>query len=145
LSAFDSHVKHQAGESIETESGFKTVPRGHFFLTGDNPDVSIDSRSFGAVPISLMEGRVFAKAWKMSRGGLFSTDLCSHVFLRRCIRFARLAGFHEANHDLFFVVNVCIYWGLVYVTRVMTQLCFSTVFLTSTFGICTQLMALSIE
>lgn len=35
----------------------ETVPPGHVFLLGDNPRVSIDSRAFGALPVSEILGR----------------------------------------------------------------------------------------
>lgn len=35
-----------------------TLPKGHFFLAGDNRSVAADSREFGPVPKSFLEGRL---------------------------------------------------------------------------------------
>lgn len=34
------------------------VPKGHCWVTGDNLDVSLDSRSYGALPLALIKGKV---------------------------------------------------------------------------------------
>lgn len=48
-----------------------TVPRGDIFVLGDNRAESFDSRSFGAIPESLVRGRAFAVVWPFGRiGGL---------------------------------------------------------------------------
>eukprot|EP01041_Mallomonas_annulata_P000469 gene469-877_t len=38
-----------------------TIPRGHVWLQGDNPSNSTDSRSYGSVPMGLLQGRVVLK------------------------------------------------------------------------------------
>lgn len=35
-----------------------TIPRGQMYILGDNPDVSLDSRNFGLVPIASIRGLV---------------------------------------------------------------------------------------
>ena len=45
------------------------VPQGRVWLRGDNPKNSTDSRQYGAVPLSLVEGRVVAKLWPPSEVG----------------------------------------------------------------------------
>jgi signal peptidase I len=42
------------------DGSFITVPRGHIFVQGDNPQHSFDSRQFGPVPIALFYGRASA-------------------------------------------------------------------------------------
>lgn len=37
------------------------IPLGHVWLAGDNPSNSTDSRSYGPVPIGLIQGRVILK------------------------------------------------------------------------------------
>jgi mitochondrial inner membrane protease subunit 1 len=39
------------------------VPKGHAWVEGDNPHNSVDSRSYGPLPLSLVRGRVVAKVW----------------------------------------------------------------------------------
>lgn len=39
------------------------VPEGEVFLLGDNRDTSLDSRSFGTVPVDDVQGRVVGHAW----------------------------------------------------------------------------------
>lgn len=40
-----------------------TIPAGHLWLQGDNYAVSIDSRTYGPVPISLVSGKIVARVW----------------------------------------------------------------------------------
>ncbi|MCX6522563.1 MAG: signal peptidase I [Actinobacteria bacterium] len=39
------------------------VPEGEVFLLGDNRDTSLDSRSFGSVPVDDVQGRVVGHVW----------------------------------------------------------------------------------
>ncbi len=39
------------------------VPAGAVFLLGDDRDDSVDSRTFGAVPLTAVTGRVVARLW----------------------------------------------------------------------------------
>jgi signal peptidase I len=42
-----------------------TVPDGHVWLEGDNPNNSAESRSYGPVPAALIQGRVLARIWPL--------------------------------------------------------------------------------
>ncbi|CAM9232378.1 unnamed protein product [Pylaiella littoralis] len=45
------------------------VPEGHVWLEGDNPSNSSDSRTYGPIPLAMVRGRVFFKAWPPSEIG----------------------------------------------------------------------------
>ncbi|KAL7611770.1 uncharacterized protein LOC111916271 [Lactuca sativa] len=45
------------------------VPEGHCWVEGDNPTNSLDSRSFGPIPLGLIRGRVTHILWPPQRVG----------------------------------------------------------------------------
>lgn len=47
----------------------RQIPVGHCWVEGDNPDVSWDSRSYGPIPLGLMQGRVTHIVWPPNRIG----------------------------------------------------------------------------
>ena len=42
----------------------QTVPAGHYFMMGDNRDISCDSRYWGTIPASSIIGKVFLLWWR---------------------------------------------------------------------------------
>lgn len=62
-------------EILQAGGRMVVVPDGHVWLEGDNPANSSDSRTYGALPIALVQGRVLARLWPirghawMLRGG----------------------------------------------------------------------------
>mmetsp|Transcript_11130 Transcript_11130/g.35323 ORF Transcript_11130/g.35323 Transcript_11130/m.35323 type:complete len:163 (+) Transcript_11130:34-522(+) len=61
------------------------VPRGHCWVEGDNPGMSMDSASlYGPVPLALIEGVVRHVVWPISRiGKVESKQARGRVVLRR--------------------------------------------------------------
>ena len=54
--------------SFERASG--RVPRGAVYVLGDCPSKSVDSRSWGALPVSNVAGRPLLRVWPPARAGL---------------------------------------------------------------------------
>ncbi|KAJ7071312.1 signal peptidase I family protein [Mycena amicta] len=47
------------------------IPPGHVWIVGDNAANSRDSRTFGPVPMGLIEGKLIARIWPPSRFTIF--------------------------------------------------------------------------
>uniref|UniRef100_A0A2P2J7I6 Mitochondrial inner membrane protease subunit 2 n=1 Tax=Rhizophora mucronata TaxID=61149 RepID=A0A2P2J7I6_RHIMU len=45
------------------------IPQGHCWVEGDDPSFSMDSRSFGPIPLGLINGRVTHIVWPPRRVG----------------------------------------------------------------------------
>lgn len=56
--------------TLEDVTGRTTVPEGMLFVMGDNRRDSLDSRSFGFIPIEQVVGKVDAHFWPVSASGL---------------------------------------------------------------------------
>ncbi|PWA80493.1 inner membrane protease subunit [Artemisia annua] len=57
------------GDYISNVNGAIKVPEGHCWVEGDNSASSVDSRSFGAIPLGLIHGRVTHIIWPPQRIG----------------------------------------------------------------------------
>ncbi|CAG7733186.1 unnamed protein product [Allacma fusca] len=59
-----------AGDQVLIPDGTTTmVPKGHVWLEGDNFQNSLDSRSYGPIPIGLIQGRAIFRVWPPSAIG----------------------------------------------------------------------------
>lgn len=45
------------------------IPKGYVFVMGDNRDESKDSRTFGAIPLKKVEGKVGIRVWPLNKMG----------------------------------------------------------------------------
>jgi signal peptidase I len=64
-----SYIQSCPDPSICTYSETITVPRGHYFMMGDNRGVSDDSRYWGPIPQSWIIGTAFFTYWPPDRIG----------------------------------------------------------------------------
>lgn len=64
----DEFVTHPKYEHYGPEE----VPKGYYFVLGDNRASSADSRSFGCVPQDYIKGKVRLRLWPFNRIKLFS-------------------------------------------------------------------------
>ncbi|KAL2500541.1 mitochondrial inner membrane protease subunit 2 [Forsythia ovata] len=68
------------GDWINISSSFDTVmiPEGRCWVEGDNPACSMDSRSFGPIPLGLVCGRVTHVVWPPHRIGKVDRKITEH-------------------------------------------------------------------
>ena len=57
----------QEREVVHGPAGHIFVPEGYCWVQGDNERLSVDSRSFGAIPCGLLEGLVLSVVWPFWR------------------------------------------------------------------------------
>ncbi|WZZ29778.1 mitochondrial inner membrane protease subunit 2-like [Brassica napus] len=55
------------GEWISSTEDVIRVPEGHCWVEGDNKASSLDSRTFGPIPLGLIQGRVTRVVWPPQR------------------------------------------------------------------------------
>ncbi|KAK9706085.1 hypothetical protein RND81_07G103300 [Saponaria officinalis] len=58
------------------------IPNGHCWVEGDNSATSLDSRSFGPVPLGLAQGRVTHILWPPQRIGKVEVEVPQHRLSR---------------------------------------------------------------
>ncbi|CAK9165573.1 unnamed protein product [Ilex paraguariensis] len=60
-----------AGDWISTPYSYDSfkIPDGHCWVVGDNSASSVDSRSFGPIPLGLIRGKVTHTVWPPQRFG----------------------------------------------------------------------------
>jgi hypothetical protein len=62
----DTIVRNDLGNDLgDEESSHRVVPPGHLWIEGDNSNNSLDSRSYGSVPASLVIGKVVCRLWPL--------------------------------------------------------------------------------
>jgi signal peptidase I len=57
----EPYVDHASIDGVYTAT--VTVPQGSVFVMGDHREISIDSREYGPVPTSIIDGRMVMKLW----------------------------------------------------------------------------------
>eukprot|EP00928_Gymnodinium_smaydae_P015188 TRINITY_DN15569_c0_g3_i1.p2 TRINITY_DN15569_c0_g3~~TRINITY_DN15569_c0_g3_i1.p2 ORF type:complete len:180 (-),score=32.50 TRINITY_DN15569_c0_g3_i1:106-645(-) len=70
------------GEVVEVDGKRATVPDGHCWVEGDNPEKSVDSRNFGPVPIGLLDALVLSVVWPFWRSrwlDMFEEDMAQEA------------------------------------------------------------------
>jgi signal peptidase I len=55
--------------NLGSDIGYVKVPKGQYFMMGDNRPSSCDSRMWGTLPESLIVGKVVLRIWPLSHFG----------------------------------------------------------------------------
>lgn len=61
LPVTEPYVDHASIDGVYTPT--VTVPSGSVFVLGDNREIAIDSRAFGSIPTSVIDGRLLFTLW----------------------------------------------------------------------------------
>uniref|UniRef100_A0A023GMJ3 Mitochondrial inner membrane protease subunit n=1 Tax=Amblyomma triste TaxID=251400 RepID=A0A023GMJ3_AMBTT len=62
------------GDQLISGSLVLKIPKGHVWLEGDNKDNSVDSRSYGPVPLGLIRGRALCRIYPYHRATFFRNE-----------------------------------------------------------------------
>mmetsp|Transcript_17313 Transcript_17313/g.21302 ORF Transcript_17313/g.21302 Transcript_17313/m.21302 type:complete len:168 (-) Transcript_17313:1061-1564(-) len=60
---------------INNDGQYVHIPKGHCWIEGDNVDISIDSNSFGAIPLAMIESRISCIIWPRDRAGMLDKTM----------------------------------------------------------------------
>lgn len=60
-----NHISNQDSSMGMFQSKVIYVPRGHVWVEGDNFENSTDSRTYGPIPIGLIQSRVLCRVWPL--------------------------------------------------------------------------------
>lgn len=66
-----THLNNQEMSMRTFQSKVVHVPKGHVWLEGDNFENSSDSRTYGPVPIGMIQSRIFCRLWPIEEMKLF--------------------------------------------------------------------------
>ena len=70
----DTIIRTDGGDDDEYSTTRRVVPPGHLWIEGDNSLNSLDSRSYGTVPASLVIGKVVCRLWPLREYVLLGMD-----------------------------------------------------------------------
>ncbi|ETI42470.1 signal peptidase I [Phytophthora nicotianae P10297] len=77
----------QEGDTVcvrsSSEVEFHRIPKGHVWLEGDNKYDSHDSRFYGPVPRSMVEGRVLMRIWPLNQIKRVTKEVAPQAFRER--------------------------------------------------------------
>ncbi|KAG6613912.1 signal peptidase I [Phytophthora cinnamomi] len=66
-----------------SEVEFHKIPKGHVWLEGDNKHDSHDSRYYGPVPYSMLQGRVVMRIWPLNQCKWMKKEVSPQAFRER--------------------------------------------------------------
>lgn len=68
-----NHINNQDSSMGMFQSKVIYVPRGHVWVEGDNIENSTDSRTYGPIPIGLIQSRVLCRIWPFNEMKSFNS------------------------------------------------------------------------